>query len=95
MVVISLAVGGFSAIPFARQKFDRYFRALGGLPDKIGIWVVRVVCVFMCVEKLFVHINSFRMRVVCWRAALSCGGSADCNVRELRQNFALPIRVCI
>ena len=59
MVVISLAVGGFSAIPFARQKFDRYFRTSCGLADKVGIWVVRVMRVFMCVKKFFVHLVPF------------------------------------
>lgn len=59
MVVISLTVGGFSAIPFARQKFDRYFRTSCGLADKVGIWVVRVMRVFMCVKKFFVHLVPF------------------------------------
>ena len=56
---------------------------LFGVDPKVGIRVVRVVCVFMCVRKFFVHINSFRMRVVYWRAVLPCGESADCNVRKL------------
>lgn len=59
MVVISLAVGGFSAIPFTRQKFDWHFRAFCRLADKVGIWVVRVMRVFMCVKKFFVHLVPF------------------------------------
>ena len=59
MVVISLAVGGFSAIPFARQKFDRYFRTSCGLANKVGIRIVRIVCVFVCVKKFFVHLVPF------------------------------------
>lgn len=59
MVVVSLAVGGFSAIPFAYQKLNRHFRAFCRLTDKVGIRVVRVVCVFMCVRKFFVHLVPF------------------------------------
>lgn len=59
MVVISLAGGGLSAISFARQKLNRYFRAFCRLADKVGIWVVRVVCVFVCVKKFFVHLVPF------------------------------------
>ena len=56
MVAVSLAVGGFPAIFLARQKFDWHFRAFCRLADKVGIRVVRVVCVFVCVKKPFVHI---------------------------------------
>ena len=56
MVVVSLAVGGLSAIFFARQKFDWHFRAFCRLADKFGIRVVRVVCVFVRMKKPFVHI---------------------------------------
>ena len=59
MVAVSLAVGGFPAIFLARQKFDWHFRAFCRLADKFGIRVVRVVCVFMCVRKFFVHLVSF------------------------------------
>ena len=59
MVVISLAVGGFSVISFACQKLNRHFRALGGLANKVRIWVVRVMRVFMCVKKFFVHLVPF------------------------------------
>ena len=55
-MVVAFAVGGLSAIFFARQKFDWHFRMLCGLADKLGIWVVRVVRVFVCVKKPFVHI---------------------------------------
>ena len=56
MVAVSLAVGGFPAIFFARQKLNRHFRAFCRLANKVGIRVVRVVCVFVCVKKPFVHI---------------------------------------
>ena len=59
MVVISLAVGGFPTIPFARQKFNRHFRMLCDLANKFGIRIVRVVCVFVCVKKFFVHLVPF------------------------------------
>ena len=59
MVLVAFAVGGLSAIFFARQKFDWHFRAFCGLADKLGIWVVRVVRVFMCVKKFFVHLVPF------------------------------------
>ncbi len=59
MVVIAFAVGGFPAIFLARQKFDWHFRAFCRLADKVGIRVVRVVCVFMCVRKFFVHLVPF------------------------------------
>ena len=44
---------------FARQKLNRHFRMLCGLANKVGIRVVRVVCVFMCVRKFFVHLVPF------------------------------------
>ncbi len=56
MVLVAFAFGGFSAISFTRQKFDWHFRAFCRLANKVGIRVVRVVCVFMCVKKPFVHI---------------------------------------
>ena len=59
MVLVAFAVGGFSAISFTRQKFDWHFRAFCRLTDKLGIWVVRVVYVFMCVKKFFVHLFPF------------------------------------
>lgn len=59
MVVIAFAFGGFSAIFLARQKFNRHFRVLSRLADKVGIRVVRVVYVFMCVRKFFVHLVPF------------------------------------
>ena len=59
MVVVAFAIGGFPAIFFARQKLNRHFRMLCGLADKLGIRVVRVVCVFMCVRKFFVHLVPF------------------------------------
>ena len=59
MVLVAFAVGGLSAIFFARQKFDWHFRAFCRLADKFGIRVVRVVCVFMCVKKFFVHLFPF------------------------------------
>ena len=59
MVVVAFAFGGFSAISFTRQKFDWHFRAFCRLADKVGIRVVRVVCVFMCVRKFFVHLVPF------------------------------------
>ncbi len=59
MVAVSLAVGGFPTIFLARQKFDWHFRAFCRLADKVGIRVVRVVCVFMCVRKFFVHLVPF------------------------------------
>ena len=59
MVVISLAGGGLSAISFARQKLNRHFRASCRLANKIGIRIVRVVRVFVCVKKPFVHLVPF------------------------------------
>lgn len=59
MVLVAFAFGGFSAISFTRQKFDWHFRAFCRLADKSGIRVVRVVCVFMCVRKFFVHLVPF------------------------------------
>lgn len=59
MVLVAFAVGGLSAISFARQKFDWHFRAFCRLADKFGIRIVRVVCVFMCVRKFFVHLAPF------------------------------------
>ena len=59
MVVISFAVGGFSAISFACQKLNRHFRTSCRLADKVGIWIIRVVCVFGCVKKFFVHLVPF------------------------------------
>lgn len=59
MVVVAFAVGGLSAISFARQKLNRHFRTSCGLADKVGIRIVRVVCVFVCVEKFFVHLVPF------------------------------------
>ena len=59
MVLVAFAVGGFSAISFTRQKFDWHFRAFCRLANKVGIRVVRVVCVFMCVRKFFVHLVPF------------------------------------
>lgn len=59
MVLVAFAVGGLSAIFFARQKFDWHFRAFCRLANKVGIRVVRVVCVFMCVKKFFVHLVPF------------------------------------
>ena len=59
MVVVAFAVGGFPTIFLARQKFDWHFRAFCRLADKVGIRVVRVVCVFMCVRKFFVHLVPF------------------------------------
>lgn len=56
MVIAPFAVGGFPTIFLARQKFDWHFRAFCRLADKVGIRVVRVVCVFVCVKKPFVHI---------------------------------------
>ena len=56
MVVVAFAVCGFPTIFLARQKFDWHFRAFCRLADKFGIRVVRVVCVFVCVKKPFVHI---------------------------------------
>lgn len=58
-MVVAFAIGGFPAIFFARQKLNRHFRMLCGLADKLGIWVVRVVRVFMCVKKFFVHLVPF------------------------------------
>ena len=58
-MVVAFAVGGLSAIFFARQKFDWHFRAFCRLANKVGIRVVRVVCVFMCVRKFFVHLVPF------------------------------------
>ena len=59
MVLVAFAVGGFSAISFTRQKFDWHFRTFCRLADKFGIRIVRVVCVFMCVRKFFVHLVPF------------------------------------
>ena len=59
MVVVSLAVGGFPTIFLARQKLNRHFRMLCGLADKLGIRIVRVVCVFVGVKKFFVHLVPF------------------------------------
>ena len=59
MVVVAFAFGGFSAIFLTRQKFDWHFRAFCRLADKFGIRIVRVVCVFMCVRKFFVHLVPF------------------------------------
>ena len=59
MVVIAFAVGGLSAIFFARQKFDWHLRAFCRFADKFGIRVVRVVCVFVGVKKFFVHLVPF------------------------------------
>ena len=59
MVLVAFAVGGFSAISFTRQKFNWHFRAFCRLANKVGIRVVRVVCVFMCVRKFFVHLVPF------------------------------------
>ena len=59
MVVIAFTVGGIPAIFLARQKLNRYFRTSCGLADKVGIWVVRVMRVFMCVKKFFVHLVPF------------------------------------
>lgn len=59
MVLVAFAVGGFPTIFLARQKFNRHFRAFCRLADKFGIRIVRVVCVFMCVRKFFVHLVPF------------------------------------
>lgn len=59
MVLVAFAVGGLSAIFFARQKFDWHFRAFCRLANKVGIRVVRVVRVFVCVKKFFVHLVPF------------------------------------
>lgn len=59
MVLVAFAVGGFPTIFLARQKFDWHFRAFCRLADKFGIRIVRVVCVFMCVRKFFVHLVPF------------------------------------
>ena len=59
MVLIAFAIGGLPTIFLARQKFDWHFRAFCRLADKFGIRVVRVVCVFMCVRKFFVHLVPF------------------------------------
>ena len=59
MVLVAFAVGGLSAIFLARQKLNRHFRAFCRLANKLGIWVVRVVRVFMCVKKFFVHLVPF------------------------------------
>lgn len=59
MVLVAFAFGGFPAIFLTSQKFNRHFRAFCGLTDKFGIRIVRVVCVFMCVRKFFVHLVPF------------------------------------
>lgn len=59
MVLVAFAVGGLPAIFLARQKFDWHFRAFCRLADKFGIRIVRVVYVFMCVRKFFVHLVPF------------------------------------
>ena len=59
MVIVPFAVGGFPAIFLTSQKLNRHFRAFCRLADKVGIRVVRVVCVFMCVRKFFVHLVPF------------------------------------
>lgn len=59
MVLVAFAVGGLPAIFLASQKLNRHFRAFCRLANKVGIRVVRVVCVFMCVRKFFVHLVPF------------------------------------
>ena len=56
MVIVAFAVGGIPAIFLTSQKLNRHFRASCRLANKIGIRIVRVVSVFVCVKKPFVHI---------------------------------------
>ena len=59
MVLVAFAVSGIPVIFLARQKLNRHFRASCRLANKIGIRIVRVVRVFVCVKKFFVHLVPF------------------------------------